>query len=341
MPAWTCVPPLLLVAACGANAGGPSYALAVGSDDGGGGSFGGGAGPASGALDAAIQENHITVTFVTLSCSGACANVEAVASGGQPPYTFAWDDGPTQAARSICATSNTTYQVEVTDTGTSGEFVRPVASVKVRLAADVLACPDGGGPDAGAGTQVARVTVPSTADVWLAGQPDGTSLPMSMYSTGTDAAPANSPVEVPVVAGSTLTFAVTGMASNAFTLCYPPTPDGIGGCLADATAGPANGLSSLESPGNSLIGVFLDGSVPAGQPPPGLNAIGANGSFAMLSPLLRQVFFIGDGLTGSGTGAVQRFVAPPGATRLFLADLDGLGQNYDNSGQFVVIVSIL
>jgi hypothetical protein len=61
----------------------------------------------------------------------------------------------------------------------------------------------------------------------------------------------------------------------------------------------------------------------------------------MLSSLLRQVFFIGDGLSGSGTGAVQRFVAPAGATRLFLADLDGLGQNYDNSGQFVVVVSSL
>jgi len=32
-------------------------------------------------------------------------------------------------------------------------------------------------------------------------------------------------------------------------------------------------------------------------------------------------------------------VAPAGKTRLFLADLDGLGQHYDNSGQFVVVVS--
>jgi hypothetical protein len=57
------------------------------------------------------------------------------------------------------------------------------------------------------------------------------------------------------------------------------------------------------------------------------------------SPLLNQVFFIGDGLTGTGSGSVQQFVIPAGATRLFLGSSDGAGANYDNSGSFSVTVT--
>ena len=53
------------------------------------------------------------------------------------------------------------------------------------------------------------------------------------------------------------------------------------------------------------------------------------------------MFFIGDGLTGTGSGAVQQFVVPAGATRLFLASSDDLGASDNNSGQFEVMVSVL
>src|ERR1700722_10815625 len=39
---------------------------------------------ASGAFDAHIEQNHMMVTIVTLTCAGRCADVEAVATGGQP-----------------------------------------------------------------------------------------------------------------------------------------------------------------------------------------------------------------------------------------------------------------
>jgi hypothetical protein len=54
---------------------------------------------------------------------------------------------------------------------------------------------------------------------------------------------------------------------------------------------------------------------------------------------LNQVFFIGDGLTGNGTGTVQQFVIPAGATRLYLGSADGAGANYNNSGSFSVSVT--
>ena len=59
----------------------------------------------------------------------------------------------------------------------------------------------------------------------------------------------------------------------------------------------------------------------------------------MLSPALKQVFFIGDGLTGTGTGTTQTFVVPAGATRLFLGVSDGVGW-FNNSGAFNATVSI-
>lgn len=139
----------LLVAACGSS-GGADYAVDVGTDDAGGGSFGpvGEAG-ASANLAAHIEQNRITVTFVTLSCADRCADVVAVASGGHAPYTYSWADGPMGAARHVCPSSTTSYAVTVTDTGTTGELGRPAQTVRVPLTANVIACPDGGAGDGG------------------------------------------------------------------------------------------------------------------------------------------------------------------------------------------------
>jgi hypothetical protein len=224
--------------------------------------------------------------------------------------------------------------VTVTDTGSGGEVPRPSERVERPLTADVLACPDGG-PALGNPKSQDTVVVPGTADIWLAGQPDGSMLP---YVDGSaDTAPASSPVDVPVVGGSTLTFLASGGTSYTGGLCVGSSPDG--GCtVLLSSLGPANGLSSLAAPMNALLGVFLDDSVPSGQPPTPLDASGSN-DFATLAPLLRQVFFIGDGLTGTGTGAVQRFTVPAGATRLALASSDATGGNSNNTGQFNVTVT--
>lgn len=97
-------------------------------------------------LDAHIEENHVSVSFVTLSCADRCADVVAVATGGQPPYAYAWDDGTTSASRQVCPTADTNYELTVTDTATTGEFVTPAETVHVPLTADVIACPDSGSP---------------------------------------------------------------------------------------------------------------------------------------------------------------------------------------------------
>jgi hypothetical protein len=135
--------PFGLALGCGGG-GGPGYDLLVGVGDGGPSSVFGAEDARATGLDAHIEENHVAVTFVTLGCAGPCANVVAVASGGHPPYTFQWDDGSTSATRQVCPTSSTSYLVKVTDTGLSGELATPPQTVQVPLAANVIACPDGG-----------------------------------------------------------------------------------------------------------------------------------------------------------------------------------------------------
>lgn len=317
---------------CGGSPG-DLYNLSVGADDGG---MFAGSDASTGPLDAQIEQNHIAVTLVTLSCAGDCATVAVVATGGYPPYSFHWSDGAPSQTRQVCPTATTSYDVTVKDSGSTGEVPRAAQTVDRSLTASVLACPDGG-PDLGSPTGESTVVVPGTADAWLAGQPDGAMLSSGGPDGDIDTAPADSPVVIPVVAGSTLTFSATGGTSYTGGFCTGSSPDG--GCtVLLASEGPANGISSLAVPMNALIGVFLDASVPSGQPPAALDASGSN-DFTTLAPLLRQVFFIGDGLTGTGTGTVQRFTVPAGATRLALASSDEAGGNYNNSGQFNVTVT--
>ena len=100
-----------------------------------------------------------------------------------------------------------------------------------------------------------------------------------------------------------------------------PSFSGISGIVAGSDA--TNGTWMF------LVGVFTDGTniVPTGVPdptaPPRLDfTSAASQSFTSLSPLLFQTFWIGDGLTGNGTGTQQVFNVPVGATNLYLGFAD-------------------
>jgi hypothetical protein len=85
------------------------------------------------------------VHLITLSCSDDCAAVQAVGTGGHPPYTYAWEDGSTNPVRKVCPTADTGYSVRVTDTGQTGELQQLPQTVQASVTAAVLSCPDGGG----------------------------------------------------------------------------------------------------------------------------------------------------------------------------------------------------
>lgn len=83
---------------------------------------------------------------------------------------------------------------------------------------------------------------------------------------------------------------------------------------------------------------------PSGPPQPSLDFDG-NYNFASLRPLVAQVFFIGDGRASDG--AIQRFLVPDGATRLYLGVVDAFaftgppGFYGDNAGSFEVRLSFI
>ena len=94
-----------------------------------------------------------------------------------------------------------------------------------------------------------------------------------------------------------------------------------------------------------LVGVFLTDAEPA-DPAPARLDFSNNEAFATLAPVIGQTFFIGDGMTGTGAGGVQQFMAPDSATRLFLGFADAYwahgapGFYGDNSGSLGVTVNV-
>lgn len=181
----------------------------------------------------------------------------------------------------------------------------------------------------------ALAMVPGTADPYLAGMPNGTAC------CGGDTAPAESPVLTPglvLTPSAVVTFSVTGsMNVGGGTPSDPPD----GGSFYGNGAGANNGIAAANIPLDALVGVFLDNNPPnTSAAPAGLDfSLPGAMTFTTLAPGLKQVFFIGDGLSGKGSGSVQKFIVPAGATRLYLGGFDAFGW-YNNSGSFTVTVSI-
>ncbi len=149
--------------------------LTVGTQENGG-AFGGGSGgrvsfdardaTTAEPLTVHVEETGTAVQSVKLGCDDPCADVAAVASGGVAPYSYVWDDGSTGSTRRICAGSAASYQVTVTDSGsTSGEFGTSRATAQAMVTTQVAPCPSGGDggmfdaghPDAGSSCATAPV----------------------------------------------------------------------------------------------------------------------------------------------------------------------------------------
>src|SRR5690606_9532984 len=106
-----------------------------------------------------------------------------------------------------------------------------------------------------------------------------------------------------------------------------------------------DGISGWYGPQGSLAGVFLDDDIPnAGPAPATLDFWNGSREFTSINPELGQLFFIGDGATAAGL--LQSFVAPAGATRLFLGIPDGFSFNgppgayEDNDGAYRIRIGV-
>jgi hypothetical protein len=184
----------------------------------------------------------------------------------------------------------------------------------------------------------------SATNPFLAGMPNNTSI---TYPSSTDRTPRNAPAQVMpteatcLQAGTALYFKVDGRITFDARAGQESNADGIGTKVVRHTLGNVNKIAMTTAPINSLIGIFLDATVPSQKPnmPPSLDfSTPEKRNFKTLAPALGQIFFIGDGKDGSGT--MQAFVVPQGATRLYVAIMDEYEWN-NNVGRFTVTTSWL
>jgi hypothetical protein len=133
---------------------------------------------------------------------------------------------------------------------------------------------------------------------------------------------------------------------NFFNGLGPPFfgPEGNVGSGSNLNA--LGGISGYLGTQGALVGVFLDATSSQGDVAPATLDFStvALRDFTSVSPVLGQVFFIGDGVTSANVA--QQFIAPTGATRLFLGIPDGFAFNgppgayEDNDGTYRIRVGI-
>jgi hypothetical protein len=190
-----------------------------------------------------------------------------------------------------------------------------------------------------------NVTVPGTANPWGA----SLSSPPAPAGNGTGTVPPC----LAVKPQDRLNIAASGQVVSGSDVGGTTPPNGPDGLVdfSQEIVNAVGGISGISTDTWApLVGVFATDSHPSSIPPPSLDfrstATGTN--FSTLTPQLWQPFYIGDGVTS--TGSSQTFEVPSGATRLYLGVPDcnlGSGPNApctvgdysDNSGSFSVIVS--
>jgi hypothetical protein len=88
------------------------------------------------------RPDGLRIELVTVECKDQCAQVVAVAHGGNPPYTFSWEDGSTVPMRSLCPTADHVFSVRATDTPIDQmEFRYAAHTASADVTARVLDCP--------------------------------------------------------------------------------------------------------------------------------------------------------------------------------------------------------
>lgn len=173
--------------------------------------------------------------------------------------------------------------------------------------------------------QGALVSIPATSNIYLTAGNTYTSGSCGQVSqSGCLGA---TPVQVDLGAAA-IFVTVTGVTGSVGYISDLAVAGPDGNLLLGSTQGsggtnvPAGGVLSGFTFGAgqfSLVGVFLGPFLPGAAPG---NFDSGNGTAPAYSPGLGQIFFIGDGLTGTGSGSEQTFFVPVGATRLGLGFVD-------------------
>lgn len=107
-----------------------------------------------GALGVRFQDPQgLAIDAIVLAC-GECVDVEAVAYGGNPPFTIAWDDGTTQTTRRVCADAPRSLSVRVSDTPIqTPEFNAEAQTATATIDTHAVMCGEDGACKQGPGPQ--------------------------------------------------------------------------------------------------------------------------------------------------------------------------------------------
>jgi hypothetical protein len=166
------------------------------------------------------------------------------------------------------------------------------------------------------------VSVDAKTNLYLAGG--------NVPTFGTDGLTPTAALTFAPAAGQAVRFsAVAGLVGCQPTPVFDPDGDTCVNTVTDINS--SGGIAGIRSQGRTLYlaGLFLDANVPAPATLPARLLYGGAGELTYTAldyaPAIGQVFFIGDGLTGTGSGATQAFLAPSTATRFFLGFADAFG----------------
>jgi Flp pilus assembly protein TadG len=310
------------------------------------------------ATDAAARYAATGLLSVNLGVSGASANAAAemaenMVDGAPAPF-----NPNTDIATGIWSSSTQTFTpatvaaganaVKLTTTFTMGVTGHPLSFLSLFVKSFSVHS-----------TSIAVVTgkttstyVSAAGNPWLAGMPAGTvctdfrTSPSEQDTAGSGANIDDSPAAVSlssmgISSGMSMNFDdVTGSANYGGGNSGSADGDTTLLCtLGSSVFGDTtyfnssmNGMSNVYAPVDSMVAVFLTDASPAGAtaPPPLDFSTDADRNFTSLAPQLNQVFFVGDGRCDDGE--VQQFVVPTGATRLFIANMDGWQYNNNVGG---------
>ena len=270
------------------------------------------------------------------------------ASGVAPSVAVTW--GFWTPGTSTFSTSSGTYpavKVVMTRTATGGNAV-PLfwGGMMGFMSADVHATAIA----AEMGGQTQSLNIPSTASLYLAGMPNGSS---NIGGDSTANAGAYQAASIPVTPGTWLTFTNLSGSTTVSPGSLPNSgPGGNSGYAVyhgeswnDQPNIPAseNGIADAKMYESAMSGLFLDGNAPNSTSAPSTtvdwtqSSINNKATYDKLQ--LKAPFLIGTGQT-TGTVVTKQFLVPAGATRLYLAAWDGY-EWYNNSGSLSGTVTLL
>jgi hypothetical protein len=90
---------------------------------------------------------ELTIEIVTLACASECADIQAIAHGGRPPYAFQWADGSTDPVRQFCRSADAQLLVTAVDTpDPDAELPYAGQIASASAAGDTIDCSAAGAP---------------------------------------------------------------------------------------------------------------------------------------------------------------------------------------------------